>query len=91
MNSQYEADLGVGLRTWGSAPHNLDVLRDSERFCDGCGQKLPAGSKLGQQVVSKEEAASRGVSGTPNPDGTVTIDLCLDCRVKRANQMKHGY
>jgi hypothetical protein len=67
------------------------VLRDQERICDGCGQKLPTGSKLSQQMISKEEAKSRGVSGLENDNGTVTIDLCLDCRVKRSNQMKHGY
>ncbi len=32
-----------------------------------------------------------GASGPENPDGTVVIDLCLDCRVKRANRIKHGY
>jgi hypothetical protein len=67
------------------------VLRDDQRFCDGCGQTLPARSKLSQQAVSKEEAAEHGVTGTENTDGTVTIDLCLDCRVKRANRLKHGY
>jgi len=71
--------------------HNLAVLRDRERFCDGCGQKLPAGSKLGQQVVSKEEARGLSAAGSENADGTVTIDFCLDCRVKRANRIKYGY
>lgn len=69
----------------------VDMLRDDDRFCDGCGQKLPARSKLSQQSISKEEAVERGVTGIENPDGTVTIDLCLDCRVNRANQLKHGY
>ncbi|HYL73909.1 MAG TPA: hypothetical protein VEU96_06865 [Bryobacteraceae bacterium] len=67
------------------------MLRDQERFCDGCGQRLPARSKLGQQIVSKDEANQLGAAGSENPDGTVTIDFCLDCRVKRANQIKHGY
>jgi hypothetical protein len=26
-----------------------------------------------------------------NTDGTVTVDLCLNCRVQRANRLKHGY
>lgn len=67
------------------------MLRDDERFCDGCGQKLPARSKLSQQAIAKDEAAERGVTGVQSPDGTVVIDLCLDCRVKRANRLKHGY
>jgi hypothetical protein len=67
------------------------VLRDQERFCDGCGQKLPAGSRLAQQMVPKDEAKQLGATGNENADGTVTIDFCLDCRVKRANRLKHGY
>jgi hypothetical protein len=41
--------------------------------------------------VPKSEADQLGASGVENPDGTLTIDLCLDCRVKRANRLKHGY
>jgi len=68
------------------------MLRDSERFCDGCGQKLPPQSKLSQQKMSKSEAAELGVAATEeNPDGAVTVDLCLNCRVQRANRLKHGY
>jgi hypothetical protein len=67
------------------------MLQGEERFCDGCGQKLPAGSMLARQAVSKGEAAEMGSAAAANPDGTVTVDLCLDCRVKRANRIKHGY
>ena len=67
------------------------MLQGAERFCDGCGQKLPARSKLSEQAVSKEEAAQFGSAGVVNPDGTVTLDLCLQCRVTRANRLKHGY
>ena len=42
------------------------------------------------QVVSKEEARAMGAPGVENADGTVTIDLCLNCRVQRSNRMKHG-
>ena len=31
-----------------------------------------------------------GATGIGNADGTVTIDLCLNCRVKRANRIKRG-
>jgi len=68
------------------------VVRDSERFCDECGQKLPPQSKLSQQAMSKNEATEMGVAAMrENPDGTVTVDLCLNCRVQRANRLKHGY
>jgi hypothetical protein len=42
-------------------------------------------------VVSKEEAKALGAAGVENADGTVTIDLCLNCRVQRANRIKHGF
>ncbi len=32
-----------------------------------------------------------GAAGVENADGTVTIDLCLNCRVQRANRIKHGF
>jgi hypothetical protein len=67
------------------------VLRSNGRYCDGCGQKLPPGSRLSLQAVSKEEAKALGVAGVENADGTVTIDLCLNCRVQRANRIKHGH
>lgn len=67
------------------------MLRENARFCDGCGQKLPASAKLSQQPVSKNEAARMGAAGVENPDGTVSIDLCLACRVKRANRIQHGH
>jgi hypothetical protein len=41
--------------------------------------------------VSKEDADALGAAGVENADGTVTIDLCLNCRVQRANRIKHGF
>ena len=64
------------------------MLREDGRFCDGCGQKLPPAAKLGQQTMSKEEAREYGSTAPENADGTVTIDLCLACRIKRAEAMK---
>ena len=67
------------------------MLQGEERFCDACRQKLPRNSMLSRQTLPKNEAAELGADAPENPDGTVTIDLCLDCRVKRANRIKHGY
>ena len=62
--------------------------REDGRYCDGCSQKLPPGAKLGQQMMSVEEARAYGSQAPANPDGTVTIDLCLACRLRRADAMK---
>jgi hypothetical protein len=56
---------------------------DGVRYCDGCKQPLPAKAMLGQQTMPKEEARAYGSEAPENPDGTVTIDLCLACRIRR--------
>lgn len=60
------------------------MLREDGRFCDGCGQKLPPAAKLGQQTMTKEEAREYGSTAEENADGTVTIDLCLACRIRQS-------
>jgi hypothetical protein len=60
------------------------MIRDNKRFCDGCGQPIPPTALLGQQTMSPEEAAEYGITSPPDTDGTVTIDLCLACRIRRA-------
>jgi hypothetical protein len=67
------------------------MLKNDGRYCDGCRQKLPPGSRLSLQAVSKDEAEALNAAGVENADGTVTIDLCLNCRVQRSNRMKHGF
>ena len=64
------------------------MVREDGRFCDGCAQKLPPMAKLGQQTMSKEEAREYGSLAAENADGTVTIDLCLGCRIRRAEILK---
>jgi len=64
------------------------MLREDGRYCDGCAQRLPPAAKLGQQTMSKEEAREYGSLAEENADGTVTIDLCLACRIRRAEMRK---
>ena len=52
------------------------MRRGDERVCDGCGQKLPPASKLSEQTVSA--------------GGEATVDLCLQCRIVRADRLKRG-
>jgi hypothetical protein len=58
------------------------------RVCDGCGQKIPAGAKLGQEIVTADEARAYESSAPANPDGSVTIDLCLMCRIRRGERLR---
>lgn len=64
------------------------MLKNDGRYCDGCSQKLPPGSRLSMEIVPKKEADAMCAAGIANPDGTVTIDLCLQCRMLRAQRIK---
>jgi hypothetical protein len=64
------------------------MLREDGRYCDGCGQRLPPGAKLGQETVPRDEAREYGSVAPESADGTVTIDLCLGCRIRRAEARK---
>ena len=59
------------------------MQREDGRYCDGCGQRLPPKAMMGRQIMSAEEARRYGSDAPKNPDGTVTIDLCLACRIRR--------
>jgi hypothetical protein len=64
------------------------MLKDNERYCEGCRQKLPAMSKLSRATLPQEDAGQSGWTGDLNNDGTVTIDLCLRCQIERAERLK---
>jgi len=59
------------------------MQREDGRYCDGCFQRLPPKAMMGQQIMSAVEARRYGSDAAENPDGTVTIDLCLACRIRR--------
>jgi hypothetical protein len=53
--------------------------------CAVCHQPLPRNSKLTLASVSREEAEQNGWTGHENPDGTVTVNMCLQCQIDRSN------
>lgn len=46
------------------------MIQDGQRVCDGCGQTIPKGSKL----FARE------------PEGDGAVDLCLQCRIRKADE-----
>jgi hypothetical protein len=56
--------------------------------CVECRQPLPGMSKLTKQVVPEEEAAEKHWHGTRNEDGTITVSMCLQCQIDRAEHLK---
>ena len=94
-----ERDVG-GLRGGGfAAGVGRVALDDAKGGGKSCCVKMDASAtaaarncrlsaKLGQQTMSKEEAREYGSTAEENADGTVTIDLCLACRIRRAEIRK---
>jgi hypothetical protein len=64
------------------------MLRDNERYCERCGQKLPGKSKMSRMTLAEDEARANGWSGDTNGDGTLTIDLCMGCQIERSERLK---
>ena len=59
-------------------------LSGKQRSCVACGQVLPKGSKLTSYRASGAEAVREGWRRQDNGDGTVTVDMCLQCQITRA-------
>lgn len=69
------------------------MLKDNIRICDVCGEEITKGEKFNQQTVSADRAAlflaavqaihdyEMQQSWTKHPDGSITVDLCLQCYI----------
>jgi len=63
------------------------MLSEGKRVCDICGEEIPKGTKFRQNHLPPEAAAMLSDPDDPelratftvNPDGTLTLDRCLDC------------
>jgi hypothetical protein len=56
--------------------------------CVQCGQPIPGTSKLTDFVLPENEARELDWPGKPNPDGTVTVKMCFQCQINRAEAAK---
>jgi hypothetical protein len=54
------------------------------KSCVICHQPLPGSSKLTDASVPAEEAVKNGWNGQHNPDGTVTMSMCLQYQIDRS-------
>jgi hypothetical protein len=62
------------------------MLDNGIRRCDACEEVIPRRTTYNKSTVRPDRAAwvkamfaSAGVSFTENPDGSLTVDLCLEC------------
>lgn len=56
----------------------------NREICVICRQPLPPKSKLTTANVAREEAERSGRAGEPNADGTIVVDICLQCQIARS-------
>ena len=67
--------------------HGVYMIRDSQRICDCCEEEIAKGTKYKKAHLSRTQLAILQSSDDPeiqftwteHPDGTITIDLCLEC------------
>lgn len=59
------------------------MQQGDDRYCDSCGQPLPGRSKLSYFRIPLQEAPrlTSRTDLTTDPDGIVTLDICLQCQV----------
>jgi RNA polymerase subunit RPABC4/transcription elongation factor Spt4 len=57
-----------------------------QRACVNCKNLLPSASKMSRLAVPSDEAASKQWLGDSDDDGTVIVDMCLQCQIERSER-----
>jgi hypothetical protein len=52
--------------------------------CVQCGQPIPGTSKMTELAVPEAEARERNWTGNADGSGTVTVKMCFQCQINRA-------
>ena len=63
-------------------------VSEGARTCVRCGKPLPASSKMTEENVVAREAQEQGWAGRPAGPGAVTVAMCLQCQITRAEDRK---
>jgi len=72
------------------------MLRENVRICDVCGSKIPKGETYRSVTITAESAAiffktsdkNLVPTWTQNPNGTVRLDICLDCHLSMGGKIR---
>ena len=72
------------------------MLKDAQRICDVCGEHIPKGKNYRRISMRAETAALLSAlddlnlvpTWSVNDDGTVTMELCLDCTISMSSRQK---
>jgi len=74
------------------------MLKERKRICDVCGEEIPKGTKFRKSTMPAEAAALLVAPDDPdliptwtvNADGTITMDVCLECTVSMGPARAQG-
>ena len=65
------------------------MLKDGERFCDVCEEKIPKGAVYRRSHLPAYAAVllnpDLAPTWTTNPDGTLSLDACTTCVLSMGN------
>jgi len=72
------------------------MLKRNTRICDVCGNEIPKGTTYRVATITPEVAAlflnendiDLVPTWTQNPDGTVRLDICLDCHLSMGEALE---
>jgi NMD protein affecting ribosome stability and mRNA decay len=59
-----------------------------QRMCVRCGKPLPGSSKMTENKVTLAEAQEHAWAGRAAGPEAVTVTMCLQCQIVRAEQRK---
>ena len=74
------------------------MLKERKRMCDVCGEHIPQGTHYRKSTMPAEAAALLSAPGDPdliptwtvNDDGSVTMDICLECTISMGTAAPEG-
>jgi len=74
------------------------MLKDGQRMCDVCGEHIPKGKNYRRITTRAETAALLSApddadlipTWTPNDDGSVTMEICLECTISMGTVAPEG-
>jgi hypothetical protein len=60
------------------------LVGEQPRACVRCGQPLLRASRMDRSTVTKAEVQSKQWRGEEQANGSIEVDLCLQCQIDRA-------
>jgi len=74
------------------------MLKEHKRICDVCGEEITSGTKYRKSTMPADAATLLATADDPdliptwtiNADGTITMDICLECEISTGTAEAEG-